>query len=268
MSSPPTAVVLWALLGCSVALSGCVASHGSKALSREPSPWSTADGRTATRLNLAATLLDMGQVRQALDLVMLASQEVGQDLELDILRARCLMALGMFAEAEAALEPHLDWHGANAELQRVLGLLHFDQQQYQQAEDAFRKAIRLAPSNPAAHNNLGFLLMVQGRNQEALEQFQLALDLRPTFQRARNNQGFVLAALGRDEDALRAFSLAGSDSRAMSNMGLACERRGDKEQAANYYRQALQLDPRLVAAREALHRLGVGDSPNQEQGAP
>jgi predicted Zn-dependent protease len=55
------------------------------------------------------------------------------------------------------------------------------------AEQEFRRAIQLAPSNALAHHWYAMLLVTLGRRQEALEESRRALELNPLDQGVRNN---------------------------------------------------------------------------------
>ena len=55
----------------------------------------------------------------------------------------------------------------------------------EQAEPHHRRAVALAPDNPAYLNNLGFSLFLRHKNKEAIEVYQQAVRLSPTSGRIR-----------------------------------------------------------------------------------
>ncbi len=247
----------WFTLLASI-LVGCTARTTAQAPQSSAEPgvdWSTPKGREEARLDMARTLLDMGRAQEAMTVLAAARQESGSELAVDVLQARAYLGVGMAGEAAALLEPWLRRSPRDAELYRTLGLVRFEQRRLEEAERAFLEAVEIEPDSFDSSNNLGFLLLTAGRPEEALVHLRAALALRPTDRRARNNIGFALAALERDEEALDVFRAADIEPSALANMGLACERRGDPNQARAWYDQALAIDPGQHLALEALQRL-------------
>jgi tetratricopeptide (TPR) repeat protein len=68
-----------------------------------------------------------------------------------------------------------------------LGIQYYGQQQYPEAEEAFRKATEYAPDQALAYNNLGSALNAQGKWDEAIAVLEHALALDPDLAIARNN---------------------------------------------------------------------------------
>jgi Tfp pilus assembly protein PilF len=76
-----------------------------------------------------------------------------------------------------------------------------------------------------------------------------------------------LAATGDDAAAWRVLKAGNNEADARTNLALAQEARGDTESALNSYRQAIQSNPDLESAQEAIDRLSaapVESSPSQE----
>jgi Flp pilus assembly protein TadD len=67
---------------------------------------------------------------------------------------------------------------ANTALQTTLGDEHFERQQWQQAVDAYRKAVSISPDDEGLHTKLGHALYSQGMRDEANIEYQKAADLR------------------------------------------------------------------------------------------
>ena len=242
------------LVACACLTAGCAAAHPG-AVVEGPAPWETAEGRHVARLGMAEQLIEAQNPRQALVVLAAAREEEGGSVALDVMQARAWLALGMVGEASAALDAWLDHPPKQAEYWRVLGLVRFDQERVPEAEEALRRALEIDPRDYEANNNLGFLLLSLGRQEEALTHLRAAISVRPDEPRARNNLGFALAALERDEEALDAFRTTGPEAEALARVGLACERRGDMDEARSWYRRALDADPRQPIAVEALGRV-------------
>ena len=92
---------------------------------------------------------------------------------------------------------------------------------FEEAEDAFLRAIDLVPENAEVRNNYGTMLMYQQRNEEAIEQFEVALD----------------------DLTYRKPALV------MSNLGSAYSATGNHEQAVYWLNQAITRAPNLCQAR-------------------
>src|SRR5262249_19658895 len=73
---------------------------------------------------------------------------------------------------------------------------------YEEAEAAYREALRLRPDDPEAHYNLGAALSRQGRDKEAQAAYREALRLRLHYPQAHCNLGHALCEQGRFLDAL------------------------------------------------------------------
>jgi tetratricopeptide (TPR) repeat protein len=114
---------------------------------------------------------------------------------------------------------------------------------WRDSETLWSHAVRLDPDNSVAANNLGAALLAQGRSAEAERQFRRTIHEVDVAGRAPSN-----------DVAARYFTLA-----------LSLQREGKLEEAAGYYRKALDVDPKFV---DAWNNLGVLDATRAEyQGA-
>jgi tetratricopeptide (TPR) repeat protein len=134
-----------------------------------------------------------------------------------------------------------------------------------EALEHFRRAVELNPNLAQARTNLGELLVELGRPQEALEHCQAALVLEPEMVEAHINLGNVLRGLGRLGEAsrsyLEALRLDPFRGQAAAGLGLAAFRRDAWEEALDWFRRAVELEPRSIellrylAEAEAVCRL-------------
>lgn len=119
------------------------------------------------------------------------------------------------------------------------------QQRYDQALQAYRKALDADGSFYEARNGLGVILSLQGRYPEAIEQFQLALKVAPEAAHIHNNLGYAYYLHGRPAEAVvaleQAVKLDAGNSRAHANLGLALAKAGDGEKAQQALGQAAAL---------------------------
>ena len=104
--------------------------------------------------------------------------------------ARQLHAARKFQEARDAYERALDYDPGNTKIHNDLGVLFFDQNKLPDAERAFRQAVALEAFYGPARYNLGLTLRRRGNQNQALEQFRLGVQ-----QASRDWQGEFQEAL-------------------------------------------------------------------------
>jgi len=97
----------------------------------------------------------------------------------------------------------------------MLGLVHMELKEDQQAEAAFRRAIELDPTSSEAYNNYGWFLCQRNRIDEAIRQFTLALK-NPRYE---------------------------TPEKAYVNAGICSLKRNDEAGAIDYLQRALQVAP-------------------------
>ena len=145
---------------------------------------------------------------------------------------------------------------ASAEASFHLGNQHCSQGRIDDAERAFRDAIKMRPGYADALNNLGSLLKDSGRIAEAERALSDAVRCRPNFSAAHFNLGTLLMDLrryGEAADHLRS-SLAAEPTQADAHywLGNACMALGDARAACAAYEAAIRLDPGHAKARWGL----------------
>jgi Tfp pilus assembly protein PilF len=65
------------------------------------------------------------------------------------------------------------------------------------ALDSVRRAVRLAPDNPIAHNNAGVILNAEGHYDLAARELRVAVHLAPDYEEAHYNLAHVYLNLAR-----------------------------------------------------------------------
>lgn len=128
--------------------------------------------------------------------------------------------------------------------------------QTQQAEAAFRRAIRAGPRRALPYIGLGDLLAKEGRLEEARENYEIGLELEPRHARGQANLGMLLVRMERFDAARphleRAFALLEASRKAgehpvelaAPHIALAdvlCHQ-GDLDGAIAHYQRALAID--------------------------
>lgn len=173
-------------------------------------------------------------------------------------------ALGNFEEATRLLQQAiaLDPHPGNPHL--FLALTLGELKQHDAAEVQFQKAIGISDSPAVAHAAYGNYLGALKR-PEAEQAFKSALEHDPECVLALRDYARLLAACDRDDEAEALFrkALEIQPDNAPTNLRygrfLSCFDRRLQE-AVSFLRRALELDPRLQEAQEAL------DDMAEEQG--
>ncbi len=148
---------------------------------------------------------------------------------------------------------------------------------FEQAVDAYRRAIQLAPDWVDAYINLGAVLFQLARLEEAALTFRAALELDARNPTAHFNLGCVLFELEDLDGAVaslsRAVQLAPGSADTHLNLALAYEKRNELRRARRHWRMYLRYEPngawadyaqsRLVRSRRSGHRGTVTEFPRQ-----
>jgi len=250
-------------------LAGCATKSSRQDVDPTPS-WATNDGRTQAKIELVEALVVNGTPEAALQMISQMVEQGVRHPNLLVLQGRALTDMGLVEEAETALSRAARRAPGHSEAQNRLGILYMDQQRTDEAILRFRAAARAAPKNADVHNNYGFALMAAGRHAEAIPILRNALMLDASQAKTRNNLGFALAVSGEDKAAWRVLRAGTNDGSARYNLALAQELRGDAKNAIASYKQALEANPDLNAATEAIARLSetpqtAVSSPTEEE---
>ncbi len=141
-----------------------------------------------------------------------------------------------------------------AEINTRLGVGYLERGQIEIALEKLQKAVSLDPEHAPAHLALGIVYQSIDRREKALEHLQSAVRLAPGDGSAHNTYAALLCQVGRYAEADRQFRAALEDpfyatpEVALANAGSCARRAGEPEQAEEYLRLALELDPVHQAA--------------------
>ncbi len=161
---------------------------------------------------------------------------------------------------EAALQ-QLEPEAATAYL--ILGRSRQQQQQFDAAERAYRKALTLQP-NAETYARLGSLYADQQRLAESVRPYQTAIALNPEFAGAYWKLAEVLQQLNREAEALSCWDHAYRLQPDWGNAPAYCQladrflQQADLVTAQHYYSQAVALQPNLLQAH-----LGIAQTLSQ-----
>lgn len=181
---------------------------------------------------------------------------VGRQARID--RITVLLADGRIAEAAAQAEEVVRAYPKAGMGWLLLGEARMQLQQFQAAEAALHRAVQQMPDSVEAHFALGSALFVQKEHAQAASYFRRVVELKPTSATAYYNLGLCLVK--RDDPAARqafqkAIQYRPQFADAHRALGELLARTGDKAQAIEHYRAALQINPHDQAAQKAIDAL-------------
>ncbi len=135
-----------------------------------------------------------------------------------------------------------------ARIRLELAANYYRQRNYQAALEELREALKADPSYPDAFGMLGLVYMDLGDRPKADESFRRALELAPSDAEINNNYGWYLCQTGRERESLTYFDRALADRlyrtpvRPLHNAGVCMRRIGDLAMARGYLERAFQID--------------------------
>ena len=260
------------------------------------------DGGTVLPGDFARLLSALRSARQA------AAQRNGQMLQASLKKAldlnpfhpptlrfaaRVYRRQGELTTALQLMTPLASLMPRNASIFTEIGDLHFDLQEWEQSEQAYRRAMNADPDGSAVLAKLIGIREAQGEIDRGLQEVGSALQRFPQGANLHARRGSLLEKSGRAEEALRAYGRAVElrPELGEGHLGLArihlerdrkdqarevlqeaggkipdapglqmrfadfCEKEGLDDQALDYYRKALSADPGLPSAYLGLARV-------------
>ena len=222
-----------------------------RALALDPGDGEALDG-------LVRAAIPAGRVRQALSRVEALGADRPPTSALLVTRSKLLAANGSAADALAAAR---DASGLTplrplaleqlASLLADLGLGH-----NAELEATVESLQKVAPEGAATWYYAGVSRFLRGQFEETVRLAERAIALDPRYAPVYDLVGAAHTKLNQPEAAREAFETSlrfnAHDSSAYTNLGLLALAAGDRAAAANYFAEALWLDPNSAAAREGL----------------
>jgi len=131
----------------------------------------------------------------------------------------------------------------------ALGVGYIRNQEYQRAKDNLTRAIQLDPGSAHAHTMLGYVFQLEGENADAEQLFRKAIKLDSKYSLARNNFGAFLFQQKRYEEAVEQLLKASEDrlyarrSQVFENLGRCYQELGKHQDAEAAFLRSVQLNP-------------------------
>ena len=138
-----------------------------------------------------------------------------------------------------------------------LGKAYLEQERYEEAIAASRRALEIEPRLARAHYNIGTAYLSQRQYERAMASYERALEINPRLMEAVNNLGNAYKEQGLYDEAIGLYrrALALADHGAIyHNLGSAFLAAGAGDSAAAYFARALERDPQNRTAHEGLAR--------------
>lgn len=143
----------------------------------------------------------------------------------------------------------------NADYNHRYGIVQCKLGEHEKGIEYLRVADSARPNDVDILNDLGFACMVTGKNELAIGVLETALESDPRNERATNNLALAHGYSGDFDEAFSIFQQIMGEAEAMSNLGYIATQSGKKDFAIECYSRALDLDPDMDSAKEALVQL-------------
>ena len=218
----------------------------------------------AIETNLAYGLAQAGEAAKAMphfEEVLRLAQRAGQpqpDATFYGTYARALAAAGKLTEALEQLAAEEKITGPRADLEDAIGSVDAQMKKWDEARQAFEKALALDGTLVRARVHLGVLYRQQQDVAASIETLEAATKAQPPSAGAFAEYGRSLALAGRDETAEPAFEEALQLNPALpgvaADLAMTLQRLGRQQEAIPWFEKALAGDPRNV---DVLTNLGL-----------
>ena len=171
--------------------------------------------------------------------------------------AKWFLPLGLFAVL-VACGPDKALQKEQARISRDLGEGYLGEGDVTKALVEFLAAEKLNDKDPYLQYDLGLAYVLKQNFQLAIVHFEKAIALKPDYPEAHNALGTVYLRLERWDDAIRHFDKARSNVLyatphfALNNLGEAYRGKKDYGVAIEFYKKALENNPRYADAHRGL----------------
>ena len=176
--------------------------------------------------------------------------------EFFIFAAQMCEKQGDLAQARQNLQRALSMWPGNADVLRAAARMEDRQSNLPLAENLYQQAVTSNPQNAAALNDLGLCLAREGKLEPSVQVLEQAIHLQPDKSLYRNNAATVLVEMRQDQRALGHLAAVHNAADANFNLGQLLVDRGRPADATTYFQTALQLNPGMQQAQDAIAKLG------------
>ena len=152
-----------------------------------------------------------------------------------------------FQIAENLYKKHLKSSPDDVEALNNLGIIFFQLKKHQEAISYYEKAIKINPNYAEAHNNLGVVFKILGEHKNAVSSYEKAIKINPNYAEAHNNLGSVYKELKEYYKAKdfyeKAIKINPNYVEGYNNLGVVFKILGDYKSAISSYEKAIKANP-------------------------
>lgn len=149
---------------------------------------------------------------------------------------------------------------ANAQVCHRLGVVKLRMGENTDGITYLMEADSLSPDNAEIKADLGFAHIQQGDFELAEQFLRDSLNLDPSNKLATNNLALAVGYQGRMSESFNIYKTVVDEAEAHANLGYICSQMGRTELAVQQYNRALDLNPTLKSAAEALVQISQLES--------
>ncbi|MFQ5901654.1 MAG: tetratricopeptide repeat protein [Thermodesulfobacteriota bacterium] len=157
------------------------------------------------------------------------------------------MEKGRFNEAVEAYKKAIELDPAYFDARNNLGITYQELGMYDKALSEFKESLKINPNHFKAHHNLGLVYNNKGYIDKAIQEYRIASRINPDYAETHNNLGVAYAAQGRIEDAVREYmitlKLEPDSAKIHYNIANAYYNQKRLNDAAKEFQAALELEP-------------------------
>jgi tetratricopeptide (TPR) repeat protein len=183
---------------------------------------------------------------------LLPQPHINQKIDEAISRGNAQRDQKNYALAEEEYRCALLLDPTDARIYYALGNVFYDQGRFQDAIQAYWESLRNNPNDAVAYKNLGIAYEAQQRYSEAIAQYQKAIELDPKYAHAYVNLGQAYARQRRYDEATQQFHKAiamdPTYARAHNSLGHVFYAQKQYSEAIEQFRRAIELDPQYLSA--------------------
>ncbi|MGC2165393.1 MAG: type IV pilus biogenesis/stability protein PilW [Gallionella sp.] len=153
----------------------------------------------------------------------------------------------------------------SAKVHTELAGLYFERSQFGIALDELETALRADPNYAPAYSVRGLVHMALREDDQADEDFRKSLRIEKNDSDTQNNYGWYLCQRGREKESIPHFMAAVKDplyqtpARAFVNAGLCSRKMGTNREAEEFFQRALTAQPNMPQALYALADMHFAD---------
>lgn len=133
-----------------------------------------------------------------------------------------------------------------------LGVLAAKRGLHDEAVQYFQTAEAAGLRSAEFYNDYGYLLYLQNNTSEAEQYYKKSLAVDGAYRSTHNNLGLLMGEQKQYDDSLKHFLMAVDEGEAHANLAFIQSQMGDLEASEKSYHRALEFDPDLKRAAQAL----------------